>query len=354
MGKKKKSLAAIDLGAYSAKILSGITEGALISLNHAVKIPIPEETYDDGQIRKPDTLREVLKGSLHENRIVGVPTVFTVESSMCVIREMTLPTVKPKDLRDMISYEIQNYLPIDLSQYVVQSKIMGEAMEGSVKQTNVMVAALPKDIVESHLALLESIGLKPYALDIHANSQCKLLDGTRKVNQGLETRDITLAVIDIGHRQINLNIIEKGHYRFNRLLNYGSRDIDASITNFIGNTRDEARIQKTSIPPLSREVSDDTEIARVHNLCRSSVDGWLEEIERIFKFYYSRSTGNKIDHILLTGGGARMNGIDGYIKKSIGIDTEILQVVENAKLVGATSELDLSKFTNALGAMIRL
>ncbi len=354
MSKKKKNLAAIDLGAYSAKILSGFTEGQHISINAAIKIPIPEDSYEDGQIRKPESLRDVLKGSLHENHIIGTPAVCTIESSMCVIREMTLPTVKPKDLKDMISYEIQNYLPIDLSQYVVQSKIMGESTDGTTPMTNVMVAALPKDIVESHLTLLENIGLKPYALDIHANSQCKLLSGARKVNQGMDTQDKTIAVIDIGHRQINLNIIEKGHYRFNRLLNIGSRDIDAGITNFIGNSKEEARIQKTAILPLSRELSDESEASRIHNLCRTTVDGWLEEIERIFKFYTSRSTGNHIDHIFLTGGGARMNGIDTYIKKNMAVDTEILHTVEGAKLVGTSTGLDMSKFTNALGAMIRL
>lgn len=354
MSQKRKNLAAIDLGAYSAKILSGYTEGTQITINQAIKIPIPEGTYDDGQIRKADTLREVLKGSLHENHIIGVPVVCTIDSSMCVIREMTLPSVKPKDLKDMISYEIQNYLPIDLSQYVVQSKIMGETSEGAIKQTNVMVAALPKDIVEGHLALMENIGLKPYALDIHANSQCKLLAGTRKVNQTVDTRDLTIALIDIGHRQIDLNIIEKGHYRFNRLLSIGSRDIDAGITGFIGNTHEEARIQKTNIPPLVRELIDDSEGARIHNICRTTVDGWLEEIERIFKFYTSRSTGNHLDQIYLTGGGARMNGIDGYFKKVLGIETEVLQTVEGTKLAGSTTGLDLSKFTNALGAMIRL
>lgn len=354
MGNKKlKNITAIDFGAFTLKVVNGTSEATQITLDKATKVPVPEGVYEDGQIRNADQIRDVLRPVVQENHLAGTRTVCTLESSLTVVRELVLPSVKQKELKEMIRYEIQNYLPIELNQYVIQSKLISESQEGGVKNATVMVAALPKEIAESHLSLLDEVGLRPMALDIHSNCQTKLLAGSQQLARAEFFKSKTIALMDIGHRQSNITIVEKGNFRFNRLMLFGGADIDLTLSNFMGISQAEARIMKTKLGDFSALYEDTSDEARAINVARNAVDTWLDEIERIFKFYTSRSSGNSIDAILLMGGSSHIKGLDRYLQKNIGIPTEIVAKIEGVKLPKSQGSLDLQQYVNALGAMIR-
>ncbi len=364
--KSSGSIVAIDIGSNSYKIVQGRVERNKLVVERATSSVLPEDTYQDGVIYNGDLLAESIKGTLRDSKFSSSNAVLTISSSATVIREITLPAVKQNDLKDMIGYEIQQYLPIELNQYVIQHRIIGDLIENGTKFTNVLVAALPKDLVESHLNLLQTIGLNPIALDINSNCIEKLFTN-RKINNENVFKEQTSVFLDVGHLQTHLSLYERGIYQFDRLLKMGVNDIDNNIASITGKYLEDAVIIRRNLSNINYAVEDTEEEGRVINAARTTVDSWMDEIVRIFKFYTSRRSLNKIDIIYLFGGGASIKGLDVYLERSLGYKVELITDIEginSAKFELENAGVNLGKdnsdydefqaYINALGALIRL
>ena len=79
------------------------------------------------------------------------------------------------------------------------------------------------------------------------------------------------------------------------------------------------------------------------------------EIERIFKFYLSKSVGNKIDKIYLYGGTSNIKGIEKYVKDKFNMPVKKIDKLNNVDFTSKElKELSMDRYLNAIGAIIRL
>lgn len=354
MSINEKELLSFDIGAHSIKILVGKRDKDMILLDKASTVPIPADVYQDGQIQDMQKLKDVIEVTLQTNKIRTKSVVCTLESSSIITREIVLPLVKAQELREMIGYEIQQYLPIELDQYIIQYRLLEELKEGGAKHANILVAALPRLIVEKYLSLLESLNMKPVALDIHSNAVTKLLDTAHQINKGETIANKTIAVIDIGHQQMNVTLIDNGNFKFNRLLNMGGKDIEQNLINFLDISLEQARIKKLEAKDISAGVGDYSDESRMLNIIKSSIDTWIDEIERVFKYHMTRHTGNKIDTIYLYGGSTNQAGIEQYMEEVFNIPTRTIKSISNINTSNIKGNIDITRYINALGAMIRM
>ena len=79
-------------------------------------------------------------------------------------------------METVIRYEIQQYLPINLEDYILQGKILAEKEVDGTKKLEVRVIAYPEKIARGYYNLLLKLGLKPDALDVNYNSVNKLIN----------------------------------------------------------------------------------------------------------------------------------------------------------------------------------
>lgn len=348
-----EELLSLDIGSHSIKWVTGKLDKNMIQLDKACTLPVSAGLYGDGQIHDMQKLRDVLEETLHRNTIRIKSAVCTLESSTIITRELVLPLVKPQELKEIIDYEIQQYLPIELDQYIIQYKLLEEFKKEDVKYGNLLVAALPKSIVENHLALLKSLNLKPLALDIHSNAVSKLLNFCTQINKGENVLGKTAAVIDIGYEQINVNILDNGHFKFNRLLHLGVKDIDTHLITFLDVSQDQAKAIKLEAADITETEMDYSDASGMVNIIRSSTNNWIDEIQRVFKYHTTRSTGNKIDVIYLYGESTYQRGLEKYMEEAFNIPTHRIQSIGSVNTANIKESIDLTNYINALGAMIR-
>ena len=205
---------------------------------------------------------------------------------------------------------------------------MREFEEENVKKYELLVAALPKEIVHNIYSMLIEMGLDPYALDIHSNAVDKIAAEYELFNEA-SIKENTAAFLDLGHENINVIIVEKGQYKFNRLIKNGTRDFEQLTTEFEFKTIDD--------------ISQHLDV----------VDRWIEEIDKVFKYYTSRSVDNTIDKIFIYGGISVMEGLDTYIHERVNIPVELIKSIDNVEIV-AGNEYTLAQSLNAISAIIRL
>ena len=326
--KKDVKCLSIDIGSSYIKFAVGQKMGRRLKVDKTFKARLPAGVYENGHMHNIQEMKSIIQGALNANSVKLKDVICTLESTDAIKRELVVPAVAAEDLSEMVSYEIGQYLPIDINSYVLQYKIVREFEEENVKKYELLVAALPKEIVHNIYSMLIEMGLDPYALDIHSNAVDKIAAEYELFNEA-SIKENTVAFLDLGHENINVIIVEKGQYKFNRLIKNGTRDFEQLTTEFEFKTIDE--------------ISQHLDV----------VDRWIEEIDKVFKYYTSRSVENTIDKIFIYGGISVMEGLDTYIHERVNIPVELIKSIDNVEIV-AGNEYTLAQSLNAISAIIRL
>lgn len=348
-----KKVLSIDIGTHSIKIVVAKHQSKIVNVEKAFNIPTPLGSYSDGNIERAELIIESIKNSLDENKIKVKDVIFTVESSSVITREITLPVVKNEELESMVRFEIEQYLPIDFNEYIIQYKILEEFKDIDAKKLRILVAALPKEIVKAFFDLNRELKLKPIALDIHTNAVSKIFDIETKIGDENYSLNETVAVIDIGHSSINLNIINNGILEFNRKIQSGGKHITDNIARSYNLSIEDAEVRKIENGDLELSLDKLAKPTMINELVKENVDIWVEEIQRIFRYYTSRKMGNRINKIFLHGGSSKIKELDSYMKNYINLPILRIESMGSIKFSKGLDKCELSIFLNSISAIIR-
>lgn len=350
-----KKFISIDLGAKNIKLVIGSEKNGIYAIDKMDMIPTPSDAYSDGKLLDSDTITKTVQSIILENGINQKNVSLTINSTTIITREISLPAARSEDLDNMVQYEIGQYLPIEMNQYVVEYKLIEEYVEDNVKKNKIFIAAVPKHLVDSYYNFIKQLNLYPYAMDIHSNAVSKLFTGKIRINDGHTASDKNIAVLDIGCKSINVSLISKGKLKFNRLINQGSSDIDMNIANVFNIPFEEAEKRKLngSILRLIGEVNESDNM--LFEAAKNVVDFWVQDIQRIFQFFESRNTNSRIEEVYLYGGGANLKGLSEYMKAAMNMPVDSIISLSSIKLPKAqdASKVDIKFYLNAIGAIAK-
>lgn len=348
-----KKVLSIDIGTHSIKIVVAKHQNKIVNVEKVFTILTPFGAYNDGNINKGELLINSIREVLDENKVKAKNAIFTVESSSTITREIALPYVKNEELESMVRFEIEQYLPIDFNEYIIQYKTLEEFKDGDVKKLRILVAALPKDIVEAFLGLAKELKLKPLALDIHTNAISKIFEIETQIGEENYSLNETVAIIDIGHSSTNINVINNGSLGFNRKILSGGKQITDSIANSYNLSLEESESRKIQHGDLELSFDNLAKPTMINELVKENADIWIEEIQRVFRYYTSRKTGNRIDKIFLHGGSSKIRNLDGFMEHYINLPTFRIGSMGSIKFSNGLENCDLDTFLNSISAIIR-
>jgi len=342
------------MGSKNIHILVGSSYKNSIQVDKALVIPTPSKALADGRIEDAAALQSAILQGLSASKIRAKKVIVTVNSSSIITREITLPVVKEEDLSSMVEYEIAQYLPITLDDYVIDYKVL-DKLEEDVPKYRLQVAVVPKALTSGYFHFISDLNLKPAVLDIHSNSVSKLFAYPMVLNGDIPySLDQTLAVIDMGHERTNVHIISKGKMEFSRLVPLGGANIDADIAGALDIPLSEAEGLKMAKCDLAGLKAENERDRRVNQAIEARINLWAGEIQRIFQYYSSRNTGNQINSIFLSGGSSNLSGIESYLERLWNIPTRKLNKVDTVKILKKQNDFRPELYLNNLGALIRL
>lgn len=362
--KRRGPLLSIDLGSHSIKFAVGQYSGEKLKVTALFTEEIPEGVYSNGEIKDELALKAAIQSAVKNNHVKVKDVVVSVECTEIIKREMLIQQVPDEDRLDLIAYEVSQYLPIDVSSYVLQYKDLGEVVEGDMKKSKILLGAMPKDIVKAHYDLLMDCGLTPVFMDMHSNSLDKLVRLCHKSERGYS--DATNAYIDFGNKIIDISIFENYNYKFNRLLKLGSSEFDRILKEYLSIDAKEAenRKKKTSVVGLQKahanlssssdQADADSELKNL--VVRETIqylEDLIEEIDKVFKYYTSRSADNKIDTVYIYGGGSQFLDLAELFTERLELPTKVFSKIENVDFNMKIVPDKMTGYVNALGALIR-
>ncbi|UWG98587.1 pilus assembly protein PilM [Dehalobacter sp. DCM] len=323
----------LDIGSFSTKGIICRDSGKGLKVIKKILFRTPDGTAANGNLIDVPTLSATIRDHLIKNAISAKKVVFSITSSDIITREFTLPTKKTSEIKQMIGFEVEKALPIQMDQYIIEFFIIQSGKNKSENSSRIFVAATPKEIVEKYWQLAEMLKLQPLVLTIHACNIAAFFNEKQIIN-GREFDPVkTTAILDIGHVYTECNIIKNGNILFHRTIQLGGK-------NFLS----EARSANTSDVAAAQDAVDVDEI---------KVGIWLQEIQRGMRYYSSMNTGNPVENIILTGGCSDIKMLPSYISDSLEIPAEVLTASSIIQESEKTMRDTCQYFINTLGALIK-
>lgn len=345
----RKKVLSIDIGSYEIKVVEGKETKNGVKVDNYFSILTPEDAYMDGEILDKDLIYYVLNEKIKNKKIRTKDVYLTINSSSIITREVTIPKVEEEEIENILKFQIEEYIPMESKDYVVQYKIIGNIYEDNVEKLNMLLIAIPQNIIESHFQLIKDLNLNPLVLDYQPNSIAKIIKTNSFINNTYPTENITFAAVDLGYSNTKVSIIQNGVIIVSRIVEMGIKHVDQNILNFFDYTFEELEEKKLEIVDISRIEEEYDDSNRLVNIVRNSIENLNDRIDIVFRYYLSREIDNKINIILLYGGGANIGGLPSLFSNYFDIPTIKVESFDNIVFSG-----NMSKYINSIGSIIRL
>ena len=307
----------IDIGTSSIKVveIEKIDELAVLK-NYGEIILGPRGGGVAGQATNlsPEKISEALRDLFREMGINPRHTLFTIPASASLLSVAELPNVKKKELEGMIAIEARRYIPMPMSEVLLDWWILPNAkLEKKTTQAPEGVPT-PLDTVEVIIAAIHNEVLKKYET-IKQGAQVPLSTSHFEIEifstlRAVVGRDLDpILVVDMGASLTKLVLIDNGAMRGSHMVSIGGQDITLSLSKSIGISVDQAEELKCRVGMVGDEEGRD--VRAVAELLLSSITTesarFVENFEQKYK--------TKITRIILVGGGARLKGLEKIIQE---------------------------------------
>ena len=280
----------------------------------------------------------MLAQAIKQAKIKTKEFVASISSKEIITREMNVPPMQPKDLKSFVIINSNSIFPVKLSNYVLGYNI--------IETNRIMIAAIPKEIVNSYIGLGTKLGLNLKGINYSGYELYNFLD----FEIG-NTKEAYLA-FDIGAKNTNIIVISNSILKFNKIIPKGAQETTEYIS-------EELKCSLTKAEQLKRlyntlEVSQDgnDEEFIVAKYTKRNMDNILQDINRILDFYNSNNSKNKITKVYIIGACGKIKGIEEYFTQKLNIETKSLKNLKN--VIYSASALPLKarqlNIINCLGA----
>ena len=347
-----KNVLSFDIGSTNIKIVEGSFNNGKLTIENCLKISTPLNSVAEGQIEVRDAVTTMIGAALRQYNIRTKNAICTTNPTALINREIAIPKVEEDEIETVVRYEIQQYLPINLDDCILQTTIINEfddEFEGKTKY-NVRVIVYPKQVALEYYKLLIDLNLKPYTLDVNFNSLNKFINIT---NLNIEYNDrSSIALLDMGANFIDVNIYKGENLDFTRRIKFGGNDIDNLLVLEGAYELEEAKGIKYNNVDLTKSDFN----RKVENkIVGDAIDEMIEKVDMILQFYRNSSAGKDVKRLFIFGGTSKIKGLNKYMGKRLGIKVSNLSNVSNIAFKKAEYNGEmLSDYANAIGAIIRL
>jgi type IV pilus assembly protein PilM len=302
---KKKSVAGLDIGSSSIKMVELEGKANNLSLVSLGFENLPDDTIIDGQIMELNVVSDVIQNVCVNHNMNADRVVTGVSGHSVIIKNIVLPPMGKDELEESIDWHAEEHIPYDLA--------------------DVLIAACKRERIDNLRQAVQLAGKEPVCIDVDTFA----LQNCYELNyQPDDSQVVTL--LNIGASTMNVNIVKGTRSLFTRDITVGGSQFTDVLQRSLGLSYQQAEavkrganhavdgLEEKSIEPL---MSDVTEIVAM-------------EIQKTFDFYRATSEDNRtvVQKILISGGGSKLNGLAQDLSARLELPVEVLDPFRNIKV----------------------
>lgn len=247
---------------------------------------------------------EILKNLLKKAGVTTDRIVASLPNSVVFTTVIELPRIPEDELNTAIEFEAKKYVPLPLDEVALswsvieaKKKLSKDSIIQSPSDSSklrVLLTAVPSIVINNYLKVFSLSGLEPEALEIESLALIRSSVG-EDIN--------TILLIDMGAKNTSINLVDNGYLRLSKNLTVGGDTVTTSVAQSLNVNFARAEQFKKDFGLAGSQQ-------QIPQVMRPILDIIKNESLQLISIYESR--GEKIDKILLSGGGAKLPGLVDY------------------------------------------
>lgn len=255
-------------------------------------------------ISEPEKLAKKIKEILAAppwGKITAQKVIASLPEARVFTRVLELPISNPKDVEEAVQYEVEQSIPIPITDLYIDWQPIEETAEKSF----VFLSAAPRAIVDSYVQLFKSLGIEPTALEISMAAVARSMVSSKDASG-------PVIILDFGGETTNLAVFD-ATLRVTECHPQGGFTIKKAVMDSLGVDEQEAFA-------LVREGL--TGNTKASPIIEDEIKKLITEIKKMVDYYSEKNENKKISKILLCGGLGFLPGLAEYIKDKTGIEAK--------------------------------
>ncbi|HNX49711.1 MAG TPA: type IV pilus assembly protein PilM, partial [Thermoanaerobaculaceae bacterium] len=307
---KKKGIVGLDIGSSAIKLVElKAGKGGRYSLLHAGHAPLSPEAIVEGTVMDSSLVVEVAQRLIGEQGVKNPGIGISLSGMSVAIRKIQVPAMSEAELAESIHWEAEQYLPFDVNEVNLDYVVLGQDADNM----EVLLVAAKKDRIADYTGIITQLGKSPALVDVDVFA----LQNAYEYNYGVP-QDRVVALVNIGAHIMNVNILAHGQSVFWRDIVFGGNAYTEAIQRELNLTRDQAEAVKSG-----EQLGDHTPQTILGVLNGVSED-LAAELQKTFEFFYTTSSHDQVEEVVLAGGAAGALNLDGVLRERLGAKIELM------------------------------
>jgi type IV pilus assembly protein PilM len=320
---KAQPLLGLDISSSSVKLVEVADAGKKVFRIERYAIePLPKDAVLDGNITNLEAVAEAVKRAWKKLATRTKNVALALPAAAVITKKIVVPAgLREEELEIQVESEANQYIPFALDEVNLDFQVVGPA-PSSTEEVEVLIAASRKEKVEDRVAVAEAAGLTATVVDIESFAMQTAFEMIEKQlpNNGV---DQSIALVDVGANMMNVTVLRNNQSIYNREQAFGGNNLTQDIQRVFGMSADEAESAKKS-----GGLPDNYE----GEVLSPFMENLAQEVTRAMQFFFTSTSYNQIDHIVLAGGCSVIPGLDEIVATRTQVNTIVANPFANMQL----------------------
>lgn len=296
----------LDIGATGIRAVEAVTSTGRKAGPQVVRLgvePLPFGAVRDGEVQDPELVARALRHLWSRSKFSTKDVAIGVGNQRVLVRDLDVPAMPLAQIKAGLPYQVQELLPMAVDDALLDFYPTEEVDAPHGRMLRGMLVAAQRDTVTANIMAVESAGLHPRIVDLNAFALLRAFARGAYADQ-------IVGLVDVGANLTTIVVASAGQPRIVRTIAAGGNDVTAALTSQLGIAAPEAEALKREVgvgfaQPAERQGAGEVVGGVTQRL--------VEAIRNTFVYYSGNHPGAPISGVILTGGGAHLNGFGQYL-----------------------------------------
>lgn len=310
LARRGRTTVGLDIGSSLVKIVEIDHSRSAPTLVRLGIVPLPPEAIVDGEIMDRLLVLDAVRECVAQSGIKSKDVVSAVSGRALIVKKVVMDKMNQEDAQEAIHWEAEQHVPFDIDDVCLDFQILNDDLGNN--QMQVLLVAAKKDAIHAHADLIRDADLNPVVIDVDSFA----VQNCFEANYEAQARK-AVGLLNVGSDTTNLNIVQDGVPQF-------TRDLSVGRSRFVEEVQREFNVGKDEASHLLVQgASSDAEAERLKEAVRRTAEELSLGIERSFAFLKGSGDAEKLDALMISGGGAQMPLLRDFLAERHGVAVEV-------------------------------
>lgn len=340
----KSNTFGLDIGTSTMKAVALSSDNKVISFEMAATGVTPEKGMISDSPFDQEDMADAIHQLVIDSKIATRSVHVALAENQVYMKVIEMPLLSDKELSSAIYWEAEQYIPAPLNTLTIDHQVLFRDDKSQAEpRMQVLLVGAPTVLIKKYQNILGLAGLTIASLET------EILSVIRAIVIG--DNFPTSFIIHLGAMSSTIAIVRSGSIIFTYTVPLGGVAINRAIATDFGFSIEQAEEYKKIYG-----INEDSVGTKISNAINPILMGIITEVKKALSFYNEKyKNDSPITQILLSGGTARLPGIEKFFVKNAGIETSVINPWQALGIQNVPQEIvdTVSEYSIAIGLALK-